>query len=393
MQHKFLLSCRFYLFTLFLFISIVYSQGQTLTDDTLLAHIHKIEDATATDVKQLSDYLIQPANNERDRFRSIYLWLIHQIDYDQKAVKNKRINRSNEDILTRKKAICWGYATLLQALCKEAGIQTEVISGYVKTDLKKAPFLKYPNHAWNAVQLEGQWYLVDATWDSGLLGEESAYYQKFQEDYYLSTPAHFVTNHLPAQPQWQLLNCPISIEDFRLTTDAITQLAQRTDCADSKNTLSNYDNLGKQQQALNKAITAYQFNPTEDNRREFAHTQIEYQEYLSEIAEALQAAEKTDSLLLIQQQMINLCETAQELTTLFDSQLENCAYNYFNHAVAFSRVPLTSENEQDILATMLSNFQKAQQQLNNLKQNIFTENALDLCEEYIDYIKLRIENK
>jgi len=393
MQHNLLHSFLFSLLTLFLFINTVCGQGQNLTDDALLAHIHKMEDATATDVKTLSNYLIQPTKNEKERFRSIYLWLIHQIDYDQKAVKNKRINRSNKDILRRKKAICWGYATLLKALCEEANIETEIISGYVKTDLEKAPFLKYPNHAWNAVQLEGEWYLVDATWDSGLLGTESAYYKKFQENYYLSEPAHFITNHLPATPQWQLLNCPISIEDFQLATDTIVQLAQRSDCLPSNNTPLNYGVLSQQQQALNKAITTYQFNPTDDNRREFAHAQIEYQEYLSVIAERLQLAQKVDSLLLMQQQMIDLCETAQELTNLFDSQLENCAYNYFNHAVAFSKVPLTADNEQEVLATMLLNFQKAQQQLSNLKQNIFTENALDMCKEYMEYLKKRMENK
>jgi len=391
MQHKFLLSCRFYLFTLFLFISIVYSQGQTLTDDALLAYIHKMEDETATDVKKLSKYLIQPTTNEWDRFRSIYLWLIHHIDYDLKAVKNKRINRSNEDILRRKKAICWGYATLLKALCEAADMEAAIISGYVKTDLEKAPFLKYPTHAWNAVQLEGQWYLVDATWDSGLLGTESTYYKKFQETYYLSEPAHFITNHLPATPQWQLLSCPVTIEHFQLSSDTIVQLAQKTDCAATNKTLPSYHSLTKQQQALTTAITSYQFNPTEDNRREFAHAQIEYQEYLSDIAERLQVEQKIDSLLLIQQQMIDLCETAQELTDLYDSQLENCAYNYFNHAVAFSRVPLTADNEQVVLATMLVNFQKAQQQLSNLKQNMFTENALNLCKEYMEYIELRIE--
>lgn len=391
MQHNFLLSFRYAFFISFLFISTVYCQGQNLTDEALLAHIHKMEDATATDVKKLGKYLIQPSNNEKQRFRSIYLWLIHQIDYDLKALKNRRINRSNDDILRRKKAICWGYATLLKALCKEANIKVEIISGYVKTDLEKAPFLKYPNHAWNAVQLEGQWYLVDATWDSNLLGTESSFYKKFQEDYYLCEPTHFITNHLPATPQWQLLNCPITIDHFQLSSDSIVQLAQRTDCATTKPPL-HYNTLNKQEQAVRTAITAYQFNPTKDNRREFAHIQIEYQEHLSEIAEQLQLEQKIDSLLLVQKQMIGLCETAQELTQLFDTQLENCAYNYFNYAVALSRVPLTADNEQATLAIMLVNFQKAQQQLGSLQQNIFTENALALCEEYIAYIKLRIEN-
>jgi transglutaminase/protease-like cytokinesis protein 3 len=33
--------------------------------------------------------------------------------------------------------------------------------------------LSTPNHAWNAVRIDGNWYLLDATWDAGVVGEKS----------------------------------------------------------------------------------------------------------------------------------------------------------------------------------------------------------------------------
>jgi len=139
-----------------------------------------------------------------------------------------------------------------------------------------------------------------------------------------------------------------------------------------------------------KAINTYQFNPTEDNRRELGHTQIEYQEHLSVLAEALQITQNIDSLLLVQLQMIELCEVATELTDLYDSELENCAYNYFNYAVALSQVPLTLENEQQLTQKMLFYFQQASQKLEALPQNIFTEQAIAQSKSYSEYLKKRL---
>ena len=275
-------------------------------------------------------------------------------------------------------------------MCSIANIPATIISGYVKTSLDELPFLKYPTHAWNAVQIEDTWHLLDATWDSGLLNSTNDFYKKFGEKYYCTSPNKFIANHLPASPQWQLLDCPISIETFQLSTDAILTAIENGNCSAASDTITNYAGLSYHDQLLLKAINAYQFNPTKDNRRELGHTQIEYQEYLSNVAEELQIAQNIDSLLLVQLQMIELCEVANELTDLYDTQLENCAYNYFNYAVALSQVPLTLENEQPMIQKMLFYFQQAAQQLEALPRNIFTEQAIEQSKSYREYLKTRL---
>ena len=357
----------------------------------VLPSIVAVDKAIATDVKKLTAYLIKPANNDSEKLQRLYQWVIHNISYDTAALNNKRINHSNQDILNRKKAICWGYATLLKAMCDQAGIPAIIITGYAKNSFQKAPFLKYPNHAWNAVQINEEWQLVDATWDSGLLGKVSEFDLKFQQDYYCTPPKYFLTNHLPTIPQWQLIDCPIQVADFALAPDTIVQLAQSKDCSTTQNALQLDIYANDFERRLYTAINAYQFNPTDNNRRELAHAQIEYQEYLSDLADQLQVDSKIDSLLLLQTQMIDLCETASALTTLFDTQLENCAYNYFNYAVALSQVELTTDNEEQILTTMLTSFQKARIQLEGLQQNIFIEQALEQCKGYIEYLEERLE--
>ncbi len=365
-------------------------KGQTKADSLLLQHIQTVPLTLETDLEGLTNYLIQPVHKEQDKLRSIYLWLIHTIQYDIAAVDNERINKNNQDILRRKKAICWGYSTLLKAMCEIANIPATIISGYVKTSLDTTPFLKYPTHAWNAVQIEDSWYLLDATWDSGLINSPSDFYEKFGETYYCTTPSTFITNHLPASPKWQLLDCPISVETFQLSTDSLLTTIENSNCSTVSDSITNYARLTYYDQLLLEAINTYQFNPTEANRRELGHTQIEYQEYLSELAETLQANQHIDSLLLVQLQMIELCEVANELTDLYDTQLENCAYNYFNYAVALSQVSLTPENEAQLTRKMLFYFQQATQQLEALPQNIFTEQAIDQSKSYRTYLQKRL---
>jgi len=362
------------------------------SDSLILAHHTSILSPISEDLPLLVEELTTPYTTKEEQFRSIYLWLIHHIEYDEAAEKNKRINQNNQDILDRRKAICWGYATLLKAMCGQVEIPVTVITGYVRAGLKEAPFLKYPNHAWNAVQLNGEWQLVDATWDSQHIKSPSVFYQRFKTDYYLTNPAYFLTNHLPADPQWQLLKCPITISEFQQPVDSILQLAKGKNCDTTQRSSITYRGMNYYDEQLQRSINTYQFNPTDENRRELANTQIEYQEYLSEKAERLQSEQKIDSLISIQAQMIELCEVANSLTDLFDTQKENCAYNYFNHAVALSQVELTPENEVQNIKEMLHLFEIAATKLASLTQNIFTEQALQLSEEYKDYLGERLKN-
>lgn len=336
---------------------------------------------------------MRPAKTDLDKVRSIYQWLIWNIEYDKTAYKNgnKRVNRSNEDILVRSKAICWGYATLFKSMCEVVGIDSEILSGYSKVPFTAKPKMEEPNHAWNSVKIDGKWYLLDTTWDSGYAGQESDFEKQFEYNYFLTPPQYFIVNHLPAEPNWQLLECPISPEEFQLPFEKITQLAVRADCQYISN-LGQSAELSEHDKRLSKAIKTYEYNPTKSNQRELAHAHIDYEAYLSEKAEQLQVAQKYDSLALIQAEMIRLCETASSLTDLFTNQLENCAYNYFNYAVTLTQTTANSKEQslQD-WKTILTNFETAQLHLKDLQQNIFTQNALTQSDDYIEYVKSQIK--
>ena len=369
--------------------------GKTQTDFLITKNqLPTTPDSVGKDVVKLTNHLIHLAKNDLEKVSNIYQWIVQNIHYDQKAFKNgnRRINRSNTDILERKKAICWGYSSLFKAMCEVAAIPCEIISGYGKTSLNTPPNLESPNHAWNSVKIDSSWYLLDATWDSNLQGKINPFEQKFGHSYFLTPPKYFIVNHLPANPEWQLLDCLISIKEYQLNATQIALLAERTDCETAKKEIPD-EYLSIFDKRLLTAVKAYEYNPTKLNRRELAHAQLDYEAYLTEVADSLQEAQAYDSLLVVQQKMINLCETAAEMTQLFDSQLENCAYNYFNYAITLTQA---TNNAQDTglqkWTAVVHHLETAQKKLKGLPQNFFTKEALARCVDYIDYAKTTVES-
>jgi transglutaminase/protease-like cytokinesis protein 3 len=68
-------------------------------------------------------------------------------------------------------------------------------------------------HAWNAVRLDGRWYLIDVTWDSGFL-DGSAFTKKYRSDYLFTLPEAFGIDHFPDDERWQLVPKPIARGEF-----------------------------------------------------------------------------------------------------------------------------------------------------------------------------------
>uniref|UniRef100_A0A8C4RPQ7 Kyphoscoliosis peptidase n=1 Tax=Erpetoichthys calabaricus TaxID=27687 RepID=A0A8C4RPQ7_ERPCA len=74
------------------------------------------------------------------------------------------------------------------------------------------------NHMWNAVQLGGQWFLLDACWGAGTVDIGTRTFTKrYDEFYFLPDPETFIDSHCPDDCQWQLTDSPISLEDFELS--------------------------------------------------------------------------------------------------------------------------------------------------------------------------------
>ena len=343
-------------------------------------------------IDQLSSYLTEPYKDDLEKVRSIFTWVIYNIQYDNAAYNkgNKRINTSNEDVLKRRKAVCFGYSTLFKALCEQANIPAEVIVGFSKGTLTATKNLGEPDHAWNAVKIKGSWQLLDVTWASSLLYESDVFMATLNTNYFLPASEDLILNHLPTDPMWQLLDCIVTPDIFIKNSSAIKNYLETTEnCIDYTDTLAQYEELQGLQKRIDSEKRAYYYHPTIQMAREYGHTLMDYEGQLSDIEEILLDTPHLDSLIGIQQEMLRLCEKAAGLTPLFPNQIENCAYTRLNYAVALSQKinSIKLEERSSFFEIMKTQTLQAKKELEQLPTNYLIENALERCQQILEYLK------
>ncbi|MCW8981807.1 MAG: hypothetical protein OQJ83_10520 [Altibacter sp.] len=170
----------------------------------------------STTTGQLARAITKNAISSEEKALAIFKWIVRTIDYDHElsasTTLQERIYTSEKNIiknaLERKKALCGGYAFLFQELCAQVGISSEVIHGYTKQYASQANRNKV-NHTWNAVKLDGNWYLLDITW-------AKSHGSGYEPDtfWYRTAPKDFIFTHYPEDTKWTLLRHPISKKEF-----------------------------------------------------------------------------------------------------------------------------------------------------------------------------------
>ena len=169
-----------------------------------------------------------------ERTRAVYYWISNNITYDYKSLRKKRkkkkikfksrseyeakVNKLNRKIaektLRNKSAVCEGYSRLLTEVLKDLNVISVVVTGYAKQLPNEIGRIRRnSNHAWNAVKIKGDWFLIDATWSTGNSIYNSNFFN-FSDTYFLMPPDAMILSHFPDDEQWQLQKKPISKTDY-----------------------------------------------------------------------------------------------------------------------------------------------------------------------------------
>lgn len=151
---------------------------------------------------------------EEEKVRAIFIWMTNNIAFDCVTYHTKKTPSGNftyknpEELLIKldkyyynysmlvlrnKKAIAEGYAILFRELCKNAGINCQLVEGKASENKDKIKKLRSrksfsTNHTWNKVQINGAWYYVDVTWASGYCDKPVKRFFKKFNSYYFITP-------------------------------------------------------------------------------------------------------------------------------------------------------------------------------------------------------------
>lgn len=179
------------------------------------AHAVNAPASVKSDIPTLVEYLLEPFDTDEEKVRVIFRWVAENIRYDTQSYFSGRVSYSSPDSTLRSgKGVCEGYAGLFKALADEAGLEVVTIHGYAKGyGYQPGQRISGTNHAWNAVSLDGRWYLLDSTWGAGYVNGRN-YVKHFKEFYFLTPADQFIFAHLPTDPAWQLLEDPISNEEY-----------------------------------------------------------------------------------------------------------------------------------------------------------------------------------
>lgn len=172
-------------------------------------------------VRDLVNYLMIPASTDLEKVRLIFSWIACHINYDAYAYNTGHYgDLTPEGVLKSKTSVCFGYSSLFQAMVVTAGLEGRQISGYAKgygyQTGKGLP--KEPNHAWNAVKINGVWKLFDVTWGSGFGQDQNGAlvsYSRFDDYWFDTDPAEFIFNHYPETADNQFIKPNIDFLQFQ----------------------------------------------------------------------------------------------------------------------------------------------------------------------------------
>jgi len=174
-------------------------------------------------VAALAGEITRDCRMDAERARALYDWITGHITYDWQewahivsGAGTYQLPHDPLSVIERGTTVCAGYAWLYNDLARSIGLKSDFIIGDVRgyrgtpDDELISPY----QHAWNGVNIDGVWYLLDATWGARQPGEAAADYQA-RSAYYFATPANqLIFDHLPETTEWQLLAAPVPADAF-----------------------------------------------------------------------------------------------------------------------------------------------------------------------------------
>lgn len=164
-----------------------------------------------TSVEAVARALVSGRDDPFERVKALHDWVADRIAYDAPAYVERRFPPQDAaSVFDRRTAVCAGYAQLFVALARAAGETAVYVTGDARVDDDE---LDGASHAWNAVKIEGRWYLLDATWDAGFVTGRS-FEKRYSTVYFLTPPEVFGVDHFPDSAQWQLRDRALSRGEF-----------------------------------------------------------------------------------------------------------------------------------------------------------------------------------
>lgn len=143
---------------------------------------------------------ISVGDSDYTKVKYVFEALIGQADYSPEAENNQNII----SVFLNGETVCQGYACATQYLLKLLGIQSAIVTG--KADGE--------SHAWNLVQMDGDYYYVDTTWGNSRYLNETSSEEKYVNYNYLGITSEEISISHQAETVFELPECTASKDNY-----------------------------------------------------------------------------------------------------------------------------------------------------------------------------------
>lgn len=121
-------------------------------------------EATETFEQIATEFVETLSGTDLEKLQAIHNWLTHNVKYDLTAENNGNAYGA----IVEGRSVCSGFAYSFKYLADKAGLNVVYVQGYVSTSYY---------HAWNMAEIDGEWILIDVTFDRSLRNSSLFYWQ------------------------------------------------------------------------------------------------------------------------------------------------------------------------------------------------------------------------
>ena len=186
-------------------------------------------------VELLASQIENDFSTDKDKARAAFFWLAKNIRYNLKEYYNPRqrsyrfsyateaekiakyqnlVDNLVKTTFRSKTGVCEEYAQSFKKICDLLHIEAEVIKGNVRNaaaEIGEIP--NTTNHAWNAVKIDDEWLILDATWAAGY--EYNGKWIRDFNDYFYDIPKDkILKSHYPEASIWMLRFGRMTVDEF-----------------------------------------------------------------------------------------------------------------------------------------------------------------------------------
>lgn len=116
--------------------------------------------ATETFEQLATEFVETLSGTDLEKLQAIHDWLSNNVEYDITANNNGNVYGA----IVEGRSVCSGFAYSFKYLSDKAGLNVVYVQGYYYASTSDT----YTYHAWNMAEVDGEWLLVDVTFDASL---------------------------------------------------------------------------------------------------------------------------------------------------------------------------------------------------------------------------------